>query len=86
VYDNDDDALAAILAEWASANSYADRVAHLTGTPGGLNDDTFLDEDSVIHDTAVDILLGGLGDDLFFAKLTSPADVISDKGPNETAL
>ena len=31
-----------ILAEWASSSTYLDRIAHLTGTPGGLNNGTFL--------------------------------------------
>lgn len=45
-----------------------------------------LGDENVIHDTAIDILLGGDGDDLFFAKLDSSAlDVLSDKQPNESA-
>jgi Ca2+-binding RTX toxin-like protein len=79
-------ALDALLAEWASNNNYLDRVAHLTGTSGGANGSTHLGGSNVIHDTAIDILLGGDGDDLFFAKLDSPAlDVLSDKQPNESA-
>lgn len=79
-------ALALLLAEWASANSYADRVAHLTGTAGGLNGSTHLGGANVLHDTSVDILLGGAGADLFFAKLTNPAkDLLNDKANSETA-
>ena len=37
-YDANETAMAALLAEWSSAQSYAQRVAHLSGqTPGGLN-------------------------------------------------
>jgi hypothetical protein len=80
-------ALDLLLAEWASNNSYLDRVAHLTGTSGGANGSTHLGGNTnVIHDTAIDILLGSDGDDLFFAKLDSPAlDVLSDKQGSETA-
>jgi hypothetical protein len=76
-----------LLAEWASASSYADRVAHLTGTAGGLNGSTHLGGNNVIHDTAVDILLGAAGDDLFFAKLANPfKDTLSDKTGGESAI
>lgn len=87
VYDSNSEALAAILAEWSSANSYTDRVAHLTGTTGGLNNGKFLNGANVSHDTAVDFLMGGLGSDLFFAKLTNPSkDILGDKASGETAL
>lgn len=80
-------ALALLLAEWASANSYADRVAHLTGTAGGLNGSTHLGGSNVLHDTSVDILLGGAGGDLFFAKLTNAAeDLLNDKANSELAF
>lgn len=79
-------ALAAILAEWTSASSYADRRAHLTGTAGGLNNGKNLHGGNVTHDTAIDILFGGLGNDLFFAKLTSPGADLTDAVPTESAL
>jgi uncharacterized membrane protein len=80
-------ALAAILAEWNSASSYADRVAHLTGTTGGLNQGKNLNGTNVLHDTAVDILFGEQGTDLFFAKLANPAkDTLSDKAAGEAAI
>ena len=72
------------MAEWASATSYATRVSNLT-SPGGL-----LESSNVTHDNAVDVLLGGLGDDLFFAKQTSaigsPKDSYTDKLAGETIL
>ncbi|WP_254508181.1 Ig-like domain-containing protein [Anatilimnocola floriformis] len=87
VYDTNAAALALILAEWASAASYADRVAHLTGTPGGLNGSSRLDGTNVIHDNAVDVLLGGAGDDAFFAKQVAaaglPKDTYTDKASGE---
>ena len=87
VHDSNSAALALILAEWASAASYSDRVAHLTGTSGGANGSTHLGGSNVTHDTAVDILLGAAGDDLFFAKLTAPnLDTLSDKTGGESAI
>jgi hypothetical protein len=80
-------ALAMILAEWASPASYLLRISHLTGTAGGLNGGLRLDGGNVTHDNAVDILFGGLGEDLFFAKQTnqfgSPRDSYTDKAPGE---
>jgi hypothetical protein len=71
----------------ASVNNYADRLAHLTGTSGGLNGGKRLDGANVLHDTAVDILLGGAGLDLFFAKLANPArDSLGDKTGSEAAI
>jgi uncharacterized membrane protein len=92
VHDNNAVALAMILAEWAAvATSYVDRVAHLTGTlGGGLNGTNRLDGVNVLHDNAVDILLGGPGADLFFAKKTSqtglPKDSFADKSATEFVL
>jgi WD40 repeat protein len=87
IYDNSAVALAAILAEWASAASYSDRVDHLTGTPGGLNGTFHLSGNNVIHDTAVDTLFGGDGDDLFFAKLDAGnTDILGDQDADELAL
>lgn len=82
-HDNNTAALAAILAEWAAVtNSYATRVVNLT-SPGAL-----LESNKVTHDNAIDVLLGGLGDDLFFAKqvtaVNSPKDTYTDKTPGES--
>jgi Ca2+-binding RTX toxin-like protein len=89
-HDNNAAALAAILAEWASASSYLDRVTHLTTATTGLNGAARLDGANVTHDNAVDILLGAAGEDLFFAKLSAtvgvPKDTFSDKLPGESAF
>jgi Ca2+-binding RTX toxin-like protein len=78
-HDNNAAALALLLLEWSSGSSYNDRVAHLTGTPGGLNGTTHLGGANVTHDTSVDILAGAAALDLFFAKITgSAADSFTD--------
>lgn len=81
-------ALALILAEWASAASYLDRVTHLTTATTGLNGAARLDGANITHDASVDVLLGGGGIDLFFAKLAStvgsPMDTVSDKISGES--
>ena len=87
VYDTNAAALALILAEWASAANYSDRVAHLTGAAGGLNGSSRLDGANVIHDNAVDVLLGAAGEDVFFAKQVAavgvPKDTYTDKASGE---
>src|SRR5207245_11398397 len=63
-YDNNAAALAAILAEWGSTDSYATRIANLMGT---LNPST-------VHDNGMaDNLYGGAGMDWFFAGM---ADIL----------
>ncbi|MEQ8847033.1 PKD domain-containing protein [Botrimarina sp.] len=67
-------ALDALLAEWTSGRSYAERVDNLTGdddlSQDGLNGDTFLiaegDLQTVFDDESTDWLLGGRGADLYF--------------------
>lgn len=88
IHDGNPAALDAILNEWASAADYPTRVAHLNGTlAGGLNGAANLGGTNVVHDALVDILLGGAGLDLFFAKLVSPAiDSMSDRLPGESAF
>jgi Ca2+-binding RTX toxin-like protein len=87
-HDNNAAALAAILAEWASASSYLDRVAHLTTATTGLNGSARLDGGNVTHDNAIDVLLGAAGEDLFFAKQVSatgsPKDTYTDKASGES--
>ena len=59
-------ALTALLTEWASANSYANRVAHLSGTlSGGLNGSTLLTSTTFKEDASVDALTGGTGKDWY---------------------
>lgn len=87
-YDADLKALAAILAEWASARDYATRVANLRGEGTGprLNGSYVLRSDgpnrTVFDDGAADVLTGGAGRDWFFVNrsgavldfLTDPQD------------
>ncbi|MBX3413482.1 MAG: NF038122 family metalloprotease [Pirellulales bacterium] len=77
-------ALAAIHAEWTSANSYTDRLAHLTGTPGGANGTTYLIPGAtVFDDESIDQLTGGSVDlDWFFYNLLQ--DVLNDHAVGET--
>lgn len=68
IYDNNAAALRAILAEWASASSFNDRVNHLLGAAGGLNGATFLRKNIEVLDDggARDVLIGGSHSDLFY--------------------
>jgi Ca2+-binding RTX toxin-like protein len=72
-FDANDAALAAVMAEWTSSRSYADRVANLRGLGTGLriNGDYFLKtsgpDATVFDDGSADILTGGAGLDWFFA-------------------
>jgi Ca2+-binding RTX toxin-like protein len=67
-FDLDSTGLSNILAEWASGAAYADRVAHLSGTAGGLNNGTFLTVGVTVTDDGVrDVLTGGKGTDWFVA-------------------
>jgi PKD repeat protein len=64
-FDDDATALAAILAEWTSARSYAERVANLRNTLIGSGPDA-----TVFDDGAPDQLRGASGKDWFFANLS----------------
>ena len=56
----------AASAQWHSANSYANRVAHLSGTlSGGLNGSTLRTSTTVKEDASVDALTGGTGKDWY---------------------
>jgi Ca2+-binding RTX toxin-like protein len=83
-FDSDLAALNAILAEWTSARSYADRVANLSGTGSGprANGDVFLIASgtgaTVFDDGAVNQLQGASGMNWYFAKRSgSLTDVIT---------
>jgi ELWxxDGT repeat protein len=93
-------ALEAIMAEWKSGHSYAQRVANLTGmgvNSGAqfrLNGNTYLVADdgendpaaTVFDDEDSDTLTGNNGTDLFFARLQGTAhDWIVDLRNNEIA-
>jgi hypothetical protein len=60
-------ALDVLLAEWGSADTYANRVKYLSGTAGGLNGTTYLKTGTVFNDNASDTLIGGGGTDWFFS-------------------
>ena len=70
-----------VMAEWTSAASYTDKVAHLSGTAGGLNNGTFLTAATVQNDNVKDTLAGKAGLDWF---LSSTLDVVTGAGPGET--
>ncbi|MBX3413996.1 MAG: choice-of-anchor D domain-containing protein [Pirellulales bacterium] len=76
-------ALIAIHAEWTSGNSYQDRVAHLTGTPGGANGATYFTLGTTVYDDeAEDLLTGGAEIDWFLYNLMQ--DVLTDHAEGET--
>jgi uncharacterized delta-60 repeat protein len=95
-YDNDPASLNAIMAEWTSTRSYADRVANLRGTNSGsaftarLNGNIFLKADAgssstVFDDGVRDVLSGGAGRDWFlFNSNTGVKDSVMDESGNET--
>ncbi len=59
-YDANLAALSALMAEWASADTYSDRVRDLFGNgPGGLNGSYYLNPQTVVRDTALSRLVGG---------------------------
>jgi len=78
-HDEDDAALQAILDEWTSANSYADRVSNIrNGT--GANGAFIFDNTTVLDDGLADILIGSGGRDWFWA---SANDKLKDRRGNE---
>ncbi len=80
VYDGNEAALQALLAEWNSADDYQTRVARLTGTlAGGLNGAYLLNASTVSDDGVRDFLLGLGGADWFLAGVGD----ITDAQPGE---
>ncbi|HKB01612.1 MAG TPA: hypothetical protein VKD90_05300, partial [Gemmataceae bacterium] len=75
--------LADVLREWNSAANYSDRVAHLTGMPGGQNGSTVLSAATVSDDGAKDVLTGGLDADWF---VLSVGDVLDRKDPEQALI
>jgi hypothetical protein len=66
-------ALALLLAEWDSSDSYTTRVQDLFGTgTGGQNGNTLLDDSTVINDAAINQLFGsgGSGQDWYWLEGT----------------
>lgn len=94
-WDGNIEALEAILAEWTSARSYAQRVANIRGSGTGprLNGNWFLDADgispggrTVFDDGARDVLTGNQGTDFFFFNADMGVkDRITDLGSAEFA-
>jgi len=85
-FDSNLSALNSIMAEWTGAGTYAQRVAHLTGQPGGQNGTTYLIKGTTVLDDSKtgDTLTGGLGLDLFFG---FTGDKVTDReAPTETSL
>lgn len=82
IYEGEPIILKALLAEWASANTYQQRVDHLTGVAGGGANTSFvLTSSTVTNDAAVDYLTGNAGRDWFLAN--SLQDTITDKAVDE---
>ena len=88
--DNNASALLAVVAEWSSSRSYADRIANLRGVGTGTraNGNTFLKtsgpQATIFEDAASDKLTGGSGRDWFFAKLSgNKKDKINNLDSNE---
>ena len=80
-FDADLPALRALLAEWARPDAnYLGRIAHLVGSPGGLNGDYRLTLDTAADDGAADQLYGEGGQDWFFAW---PGDTVKDNKKDE---
>ena len=80
-FDEDQDALFALLVDFNSTDSYATRVSNLTngtGTSGIILDDT-----AVIDDGAIDTLFGGGGLDLF---VIGARDRVRDRARNEQVI
>jgi hypothetical protein len=89
-------ALDAILTEWTSASSYADRVSHLSTGVGGLNGAVRLNGtdsgalQTIFNDNDQDTLTGSQANDWFLANRdalggdTSVLDIVTDFTANET--
>jgi hypothetical protein len=72
IFDDNDAALAAILAEWQSSDRYNTRFDRLEGLrSGGLNGSFHLIWGTTVKDDgAPDVLNGGAGFDWYFAQLS----------------
>jgi Ca2+-binding RTX toxin-like protein len=79
VHDEDLEALAAILDEWASSGSYATRTSNIR-IGGGAASGFALDDSTVIDDGAADSLWGNSGQDWF---LSGSGDRARDKSRSE---
>jgi Ca2+-binding RTX toxin-like protein len=83
IYESDPAILNALLAEWASGNSYQIRIDHLLGNlGGGANTSFILSPSTVTTNIGADYLTGSGGQDWFLAN--SLQDVVNDQDINET--
>jgi Ca2+-binding RTX toxin-like protein len=84
-FDTDYVVLGKIMDEWSSSSSYADRVSHLSGTTGGLNDGNFLlvsgVGQTVQDDGSIDRMQGAAGMDWFLS--AAGTDLTFGKHPDE---
>ena len=87
-YDNNNTALAKILAEWQTADSYATRFARLQGKQsGGLNGSYKLVWGSTVkEDMTAETLTGGAGWDWFFANYPGTDTVNNFDNPGDEYL
>jgi len=80
-YDSAPGVLTALLAEWASSNSYSVRVGHLQSVPGGANAFWYLNSVTVqTSDGVRDYLTGNQGQDWF---LVGAQDLVTDSQSGE---
>jgi Ca2+-binding RTX toxin-like protein len=88
-FDQNVSALEAIFAEWTSADTFAQRVANLSGTPqagtADLNGLYFLTPATVTHASGKDTIKGSASRDWIFAHNsgTAPLDVLSGLSVND---
>jgi Ca2+-binding RTX toxin-like protein len=73
-------ALGAIMAEWTGGDTYTNKVAFLSGSPGGANGTSFLNATTVANDLANDTLTGGPNLDWF---VLSAGDLITNLASGE---
>jgi Ca2+-binding RTX toxin-like protein len=78
-YEANNTALAALLAEWTSANTFQDRTDHLLGNAaGGANGSFTLTSTTVKEANLGDVLNGGSGEDWYFSNSTGAVAVQRD--------
>jgi hypothetical protein len=88
--DNNEAALAVVMAEWTSADTYAVRVADIIGQSAttGLNGNDFLTPDvTVFYNGVKDIISGGGGQDWFLGRFlgNGTRDTITDRSATDIA-
>jgi Ca2+-binding RTX toxin-like protein len=73
-YDYNLGAIEAILAAWGGPGSFAARINRIQTTGLGAGNRIRLNDSSVLDDSASDLMIGGAGNDWFFAELDRGAD------------